>query len=137
MTAELASGFLKNLAASANRRDHAAHMDLISRRVAVHGVPGFAVIGYDDWARQCKHEFETGLLKSVSYTGMKVLVSTSTRIMFKTIETVAGTDGSENRIGVEIVIEKEENDRWRITQERILPPAEVQYDGLAGSTANQ
>jgi len=131
MTAEVAAGFLDNLAGSANRGDYDAHMNLISRDVTLHGVPGFDVIGYDDWARQCKHEFENGLLKSVGYSGMKVLVSKPNRIMFKTIETVKGSDGTENQMGIEIVIEQENDGQWRITQERILSPEETQHDGLA------
>jgi len=133
MTAELATDFLVALADSANRGDYDAHMNLLSRQVTVHGVPGFDIIGYEDWARQCQHEFENGLLKQVSYAGMKVLVSTPTRVMFKTMETVEGTDGTKNRMGVEIVIEKEEDGAWRITQERILPPEEARHDGLDGN----
>ncbi len=61
----------KASARTANEKDFAAHMNLISRRVQVFGVPGMEVIGYDDWAKQCRHEFATGVLKNVAYTGMK------------------------------------------------------------------
>ena len=65
-----AGDMLEALARTANECDYAAHMDLISPTVNVFGVSGFEVIGHDDWARQCEHEFEQGLLRSVSYEGL-------------------------------------------------------------------
>lgn len=47
-------------------------MDLISSAVNVYGVPGFKVIGYDDWARQRRDEIDQGLPQSVSYDGLPV-----------------------------------------------------------------
>ncbi len=57
-------------------------MDLISPTVNVFGVPGFEVIGYDDWARQCEYEFEQGLLHSVSYEGLRVISMTPGNVLF-------------------------------------------------------
>ena len=51
--------------------------------------------------------------------------------MFKTLETVEGTDGSLNVHGVEIVIRKEEDGKWRVTQERILASDEMEFDKRA------
>jgi hypothetical protein len=44
--------------AIAQQRDHAAHMNLISKNVSVVGVHGFDNIGYQDWANQTAHEFK-------------------------------------------------------------------------------
>jgi len=44
--------------------------------------------------------------------------------MFKTHETVEGTNGELNAQGVEILIEKESDNIWRLVQERILPTGE-------------
>jgi hypothetical protein len=90
----VAREWLRASARTANEKDYAAHMNLISRKVRAFGVPGIEVIGYDDRARQCKHEFETGVFKNVSYSGMKVQVMTPGRVMFKTVETVEANDGA-------------------------------------------
>ena len=105
-------------------------MDLISKKVNLFGVPGFEVIGYEDWARQCRHELETGLLQRVSYRGLKVQVRAPARIMLKTVETVEGSDATVRTLGVEMVIEKEGDGKWRLTQERILSHDEMAHDGL-------
>lgn len=119
---------LEALALTANAGAYISHMDLISKEVSVYGVPGFDVIGYDDWARQCEHEFDEGLLQRVSYEGMRVITVTPKDVLFKTTETVEGTDGSVNRQGVEILIRKEADGKWRVLQERILDANEMEFD---------
>ncbi len=128
MESKNAKDMLERLALTANAGDYAAHMDLISQQVSVFGVPGFEVIGYDDWARQCKHEFAAGLLKQVSYAGLRVVTLAPGNVLFKTTETVEGTDGTVNRQGVEILIRKEDDGKWRIVQERILADDEMEFD---------
>ena len=104
MASKDAQAMLEALAHTANTGAYAAHMDLISKEVSVYGVPGFDVIGYADWARQCKFEFDEGVLKQVSYEGLRVVSDTPDNVLFKTIETVEGTDGKINCQGVEILI---------------------------------
>ena len=128
MESKNAKDMLEALALTANAGAYSSHMDLISKEVSVYGVPGFDVIGYDDWARQCKHEFDEGLLKQVSYEGLRVVTLTPGNVLFKTTETVEGTDGTVNRQGVEILIRKEADGKWRIVQERILAESEMEYD---------
>lgn len=125
---QLAQRLLAALVQTAKARDVAAHMGLISPAVNVFGVPGFEVIGYEDWARQCQHEFEQGLLAEVRYEGMRVVSATAHNILFKTVEIVRGSDGTTQRHGVEILIRKEADDVWRIAQERILPEEEMEFD---------
>ena len=128
MESKNAKDMLEALALTANAGTYSSHMDLISKEVSVYGVPGFDVIGYDDWARQCKHEFDEGLLKQVSYEGLRVVTLTPGNVLFKTTETVEGTDGTVNRQGVEILIRKEADGKWRVVQERILADGEMEYD---------
>lgn len=130
MSQNIAEQWLLEAVRTANSKDYEGHMDLISRRVSLHGVPGFETIGYDDWASQCHHEFQNNLLKSVRYDGFKLVADTPARIMFKTFETVEATDGTINAQGVEMLLEKEEDGKWRLVQERILPPDEVAHDKL-------
>jgi len=123
-----AKEMLRALALTANAGAHTSHMNLISKEVSVYGMPGFDVIGYDDWARQCQHQFDDGLLKRVSYEGLRVVTVTSGNVLFKTIETVEGTDGTVNRHGLEVLIRKEADGKWRVLQERILALDEVEFD---------
>jgi hypothetical protein len=119
---------LEALALTANAGAYTSHMNLISKQVSVYGVPGFEVIGYDDWARQCQYEFDAGLLKRVSYEGLHVLAVTPGNLLFKTHETVEGTDGRINRQDVEILIREEADGKWRVVQERILDANEMEFD---------
>lgn len=128
-----AQSFLDLMATTANDLDLNEHMDLISKDVAVFGVPGFEVIGYQDWFNQCQHEFENKLLKKVSYQGLNVLAETPERIMFKSIETVEGSDGEKNSNGIEFIIQKEDDGQWRVSQERILPDDELESDQRRGA----
>jgi ketosteroid isomerase-like protein len=128
-----AKQFLEQMAATANALDFTAHMNLISKDVSVFGVPGFDVIGYDDWFNQCKHEFENSLLKQVSYQGLNVLAETPDRIMFKSVETVEGNDGTVNSSGIEFIIQKENDGVWRVSQERVLPDDELESDMRRGA----
>jgi len=130
MDSKVARDWLDALARTANAKDFAAHMDLISKEVQVFGVPGFEVIGYDDWARQSEHEFSAGILARVSYQGLKVQAMTPGRVMFKTLETLETSDGETQTQGVEIVIVQENDGVWRVTQERVLTPEEAKFDGL-------
>ena len=126
----IAEQWLLDAVRTANAKEHDAHMDLISKRISLQGVPGFESIGYEDWSRQTQHEFENNLLKSVRYDGFKLVAETATRVMFKTYETVEATDGTVNAHGVEMLLEKEEDGKWRLVQERILPPDESAHDQL-------
>ncbi|HQS57927.1 MAG: hypothetical protein B7Y56_05995 [Gallionellales bacterium 35-53-114] len=123
-----ARDMLEALALTANAGAIISHMDLISKEVCVYGVPGFDVIGYDDWARQCEYEFDEGLLKRVSYEGLQVVTATPANLLFKTMETVEGSDGTVNRQDVEILIRREADGKWRVLQERILAADEMDFD---------
>ncbi len=128
-----AQQFLDQMAQTANALNLDSHMNMISRDVSVFGVPGFEVIGYDNWFKQCQHEFENKLLKQVSYKGLNVLAETPDRIMFKSLETVEGSDGTVNTSGIEFIIQKEEDGQWRVSQERVLPEDELESDIQRGA----
>ena len=125
-----AKQWLHDAAKTASDNDFAAHMDLISRRVALHGVPGFEVIGYDDWAAQCQQEFGKRLINSVSYDGFILVADTGSQVMFKTFETVEAADGKVNAQGIEVLLEQEADGKWRLVQERVLPAEESAHYGL-------
>ncbi len=130
MSEQIAKQWLEKAIVTAANKDHAAHMNLISKKVTLQGMAGFENIGYDDWAAQTQHEFENNVLKSISYKDFKPLKSTQTHIMFKIFETVEANDGTVNAQGIEILLEKEDDAQWRLVQERILPEDEASHDGL-------
>ncbi|NOZ09604.1 MAG: hypothetical protein GXP09_00945 [Gammaproteobacteria bacterium] len=133
MPNDIAQQWLQSSARTAKHMDLDAHMNLISKRVSLTGVPGFESIGYDDWAAQCRHEFENGLIKDVRYDGFKPLGKTPNRIMFKTCETVEAKDGTVTAQGIEVLLEQEEDGVWRLLQERVLPEDEARHDKLIAS----
>lgn len=130
MLEQIAQDWLQQVADTANTKNLDEHMNLISRKISLYGVPGFETIGFDDWHRVCKHEFENNILKSVKYEGFNVITQTATTIMFTTFETVEGTDGMVNAHGVEILLEQEEDGQWRMVQQRIMSDDETVNAGL-------
>lgn len=125
MSETVIQNWLNEISRTVAAHDHTAHMALISRDVSLLGVTGFDNIGFDDWSKQCQYEFANRLIKRVDYGKIRIRVVTEKRIMFMTYETVTASDGSINAQGIECLLEKEGDGRWRLVQERILPPAET------------
>ncbi len=127
---KIAQYWLDSICKTVESKDLNGHLNLISKKVNLTGVPDFESIGYDDWANQCKHEFENNLIKQINYTGFKLRVNTDTSIMFKTYESVEASDNSINAQGIEVIIEKEPDGQWRVVQERIMPEDETRHAQL-------
>ena len=117
---QIAEKWLTEAAESAGKKDLKVHMGMISKRVSVQGVPGFDNIDYEIWYKQCKYQFENAMIKSVAYKGFNLISATETQIIFTVFEMVMGTDGTLNEQIVEMSLEKEEDDLWRLVQERVL-----------------
>jgi len=117
---QIAEQWLTHAAETAGQKDLKGHMGMISKRVSVQGVPGFDSIDYDIWYKQCRHQFENAMIKSVAYKGFNLISSTETEIIFSVFEMVLGTDGGLNEQIVEMSLEKEDDDVWRLVQERVL-----------------
>lgn len=117
---QIAEQWLTDAANSAGQKDLKGHMAMISKRVSVQGVPGFDNIDYDLWYKQCRHQFENAMIKSIAYKGFNLISATETRMMFSVFETVIGTDGTLNEQIVEMSLEKEDDAVWRLVQERVL-----------------
>lgn len=80
--------------------------------------------------RASEQEFKDGVLKIVSYEGLKMIADNDKQIMFKTIEKIMANDGTGRSHGVEILLGLEDDDVWRVTQERVLTDDESRHDGL-------
>ena len=126
----IAQKWLDASALTATNKQFEEHFNLISKKVKVTGVPGYESISYTDWARQSEQEFKDGVLKSVSYKGLKILATNERQIMFKTVESISANDGANRSHGVEILLEAEDDGVWRVTQERVLTSEESRHDGL-------
>ena len=130
MSESIAKQWLQDAANSANTKDHAAYMALISKNVSLEGAAGFEHFSFDDWSAQIEYDFSDNILQFIRYEGFKLLTTTDTQITFKTFETVKASDGTVNAQGIEVLLEKEEDGVWRLRQERILPDDEAKHDGL-------
>ena len=117
---QIAEQWLTQAAESAGQKDLKVHMGMISKRVSVQGVPGFDNIDYDKWYEQCSHQFAMAMIKSIAYKGFNLISATETQIVFSVHETVVGTDGTLNEQIVEMSLEIEQDDVWRLVQERLL-----------------
>ena len=117
---QIAEQWLTEAAETAAQKDLEAHMGMISKRVRVEGVPGFDAIDYDKWYAQCSHQFEQSMIKSIAYKGFNLISATDTAILFSVFETVIGADGTLNEQIVEMSLEQEQDDVWRLVQERVL-----------------
>lgn len=117
---QIAEQWLTDAAESAGQKDLKHHMGMISKRISLQGVPGFENIDYDAWYKQCRHQFENAMIKSIGYKGFNLISSTDTQIIFSAFETVMGTDGTLNEQIVEMSLEKEDDDVWRLVLERVL-----------------
>ena len=116
----IAEQWLTEAAESAGRKDLQGHMGMISKRIKVEGVPGFDKLDFDIWYTQCKQQFEMSMIKSIAYKGFNFISTTESQIAFTIYETVVGTDGTLNEQIMEMLLEKEDDDVWRLVTERVI-----------------
>lgn len=129
MSNPVVDSWLAQFVATALARDLEGHMAMISPQVLVFGVPGFDALGYEDWYRQCEHEFPQGLITTLEYSRVNVRTATADRILFKSLETTGTSDGGSLAQAVEMLLQHEDGD-WKLQQLRMLPEDEARHDGL-------
>jgi len=131
MPIDTVTRWLEQVVRTASDYDHAAHMNLISKRVRLTGIPGFEALGYSDWFAQCEHEFGEKIVSRIRYGEPVIAAQNDYQVMFRVFETVEASDGKVNAQGVEILIEREEDGQWRLLQERVLSQGETEFYKLA------
>lgn len=114
-------------------RDVEAHMDLISRSVKVYGLANHEYIDYNFWLTQVKEQFAEGLLASARYYLHSFRAESDSLIVFTAMEYLTDKDGKEDASPLEIVLFKEEDGVWRVTQQKVLTQSEAEMAGLRGS----
>ena len=129
MTDAVVKSWLDQFVATALARDLQGHMAMISPQVMVFGVPGFDTLGYDDWYRQCEHEFPQGLITALDYSRLKLRTASGDSILFKALETTQTEEGGSLAQAVEMLLQREGGD-WKLKQLRMLPEDEARHDGL-------
>ena len=129
MSEQTVASWLQDFVTTALAGDLDGHMGMISPDVMVFGVPGFDTLDYDDWYRQCEHEFPQRLIRALDYRGTRIRSADDSRILFKSLETTRTADGGEIAQGVEMLLQQEAG-VWRLKQLRILPEDEARHDGL-------
>ena len=117
---QIAEQWLTESAESAGRKDLQSHMGMISQQVSLEGVPGLDNIDYHAWYEQCRYQFENSMIESISYKGFNLISADDNQIQFSVFERVAGTDGTLNEQIVEMLLKKEDDNVWRLVQERVL-----------------
>lgn len=129
MSEQLVDHWLDSFSSSALAYDLQAHMSHIAEDVAVFGVPGFDTLGYDDWYRQCEHEFPQQLIRELQYSAPIIRVQNKQSILFKTLETTQTKDGGELVQPLEMLIEQRDG-TWLLKQLRILGEDEARSASL-------
>lgn len=129
MSNPVVDSWLERFVATALARDLEGHMAMISPQVMVFGVPGFESLGYDDWYKQCEHEFPQGPITGLEYSQPKLRTAGERDILFKSLETTRTSDGGTLVQAVEMLLQLD-GESWKLKQLRMLPEDEALHDGL-------
>lgn len=112
--------WLSNLSETVSTKDLEQHMDLVSENVAVYGMPSGKTLSYADWYSRRKSEFQRDLLKSLAYNKLKIKTISLRRLIFDIEEIMDGTNGDMAIINKQIILEQEQDDKWRVVEEAIM-----------------
>lgn len=100
-------------------RDLPNHMELISKKVEVFGNPSKDHINYAGWYKRRKNEFEKQSVICVSYANTRIKTITLRRIIFNVNESIVGTDGRIITLNLDVILEREDDDKWRLVEQNI------------------
>jgi hypothetical protein len=120
MHRNIAERWLTELARATNEKDLGAHQDLVSRALRVIGPPGDDALDYANWLQRRRQQFTVGEPACVRFDSVHLTASLPGRLMFKTVETVEQGDGRREASVKEIIIQKEDDGKWRALQERFV-----------------
>jgi hypothetical protein len=104
---------------SVKQHDLDAHMDCVSRRVKVYGIPNKPVIEYRDWKSRRKSEFLHGDTLALNYRDIRLINSSLRRIRFSANETTVAKNGKMLVLNKNIILEYEDDGIWRAVEENV------------------
>ncbi len=122
------AGWIEGITASVKNRDLDAHMKMVSASVQVYGMPSKAVIDFKEWRMRRKVEFTSGELMSINYEIQRIITNMQRRITFTAVENLLNNTGKLIRLDKTIILEKEEDDVWRVVEESIKDWKVKKYD---------
>ena len=119
MSQELILNWLDRISESVKKRDLDAHMELVSKKVLVYGIPDQESLGYYDWKRRRRNEFNNNRLASLTYNNLTIKTITLRRLGFLVTEIMQATTGQGVQIDKEIILEQESDNEWRVVEETV------------------
>ena len=108
-----------DMSQSIQQQDIEKHMQLVSQRVQVYGMPSKDTINYRQWKARRKNEFNNDSLLAINFKGIRLISSTAKRLRFNTNETMLGKDGKMVLLDKNITLELEDNETWRVIEEKV------------------
>ena len=111
--------WLSNVTETVNNKDLKKHMDLVSENVVIYGMPKGNTLNYADWYNRRKSEFARNVLKDLSYHNLKVKNFGLRRLIFSIEEIMDGTNGDMAVINKQVILEQEQDEKWRVVEETI------------------
>ena len=100
--------------------DFDGHMQLVSRKLKIYGLPKKDVLDFREWRARCKYEFENNSLLSVNFQDIRLVSSTARRLIFSANETMLGKDGKMVVLEKNFILELEEDNHWRVVEEKVI-----------------
>jgi len=108
-----------NISQSIKQADLDKHMQLVSNKVKVYGMPSKGVIDYKEWRARRKYEFKNGSLMALNYQDIKLIGSSAKRLRFTATETMVGKDGKMVILNKNFTLELEDDSNWRVVEENV------------------
>jgi hypothetical protein len=112
--------WLNDLAYSAATWDLDAHMELVSKSVAVFGIPGVERIDYHGWRARRRNEFKKKWLHSLSHRNMQLLSERPSILTFSVHEQMRDHLKKCIEVRKEVTLHHEPDGKWRVVREQIL-----------------
>ena len=108
-----------SMSGSVQSRDIEQHMQHVSKKISVYGMPSKGVISYKEWKSRRHFEFKNDELLALNYQGIRIISCSNKRITFNTSETMVGKDGKMVILDKNIIIENEDDGAWRVVEENV------------------
>lgn len=112
-------GWLDAMADTIRLKDLNRHMDLVSKKVEVFGNPSKENINYAGWHKRRKNEFDNRSVVCASYANTKIKTITQVRIIFNVDESIVSTNGRIIALNKDVILEREDDGKWRVVEENI------------------
>jgi len=111
--------WLSNITETVKTKNIKKHMELVSKDVAVYGLPNGKTLNYTDWKKRRQSEFERGLVKNIKYDKLCIKNFGLRRLTFQIEEITDGVGNELLIVNKEIILQQEKDDQWRVVEETV------------------